>query len=214
MVGEDRPYREWLRTGFQRPRATRKGKSSSPPRQNREETVEHPTKEPPTKELLTETHFSMLGDTCSNPETMEIVTIMGKQFPRIKDVGDGLTSTPFPSGSVHVGQVTMMQTETSEIERNPETQGHNLINMPTMHEEENVKKYNALDEFDALTNLEAHAPPHESTQTTKAKDHIWKKVIRKDKITGERNGPVITIVGKKRRQDERKDADGKKKTKG
>ena len=39
-------------------------------------------------------------------------------------------------------------------------------------------------------------------------------MIRKDKITGERNGPVITIVGKKRRQDERKDADGKKKTKG
>ena len=136
---------------------TRKGKSSSLPRQNREETVEHPTREPPTRELLTETHFSVLGDTCSNLETMEIVTIMGKQFPRIKDVGDGLTSTPFPSGSVHVGQVTMMQMKTSEIERNPETQGHNLINMPTMHEEDNVKKYNALDEFDALTNLEARA---------------------------------------------------------
>ena len=81
MVGEDRPYREWLRAGFRRPRETRRGKSSSPPRQNMEETVEQPTREPPTA-----THFSVLGDTCINLETMEIAMIMGKHIyiPKIE----------------------------------------------------------------------------------------------------------------------------------
>nr|POF16845.1 hypothetical protein CFP56_17414 [Quercus suber] len=148
---------------------------------------------------------------------MEIATVMGKQLPRIKDIGDGLISTPFPSGSVHVGKVTMMRTKTGRIERNPENQGHNLISMPTTFEEENVQQYNALDHLDAVTvtNLEAGAPPRESTQTTREKDCIWKKVIRKEKIFVEKNGPgIITIVGKKQRLDARNDIDGKKKTKG